>query len=101
MPATMQTAAPICIDVRRSPKRGTDTASTATTSMCEAAKAGPTGACSRSVIHIAKAPRYPATATYVHGEKAAAQSRPVCMAASLRDTCVVVSIAASAAKPRM
>ena len=57
MPATMQAAPQICSGVRRSPKSGTETASTVTTSMCEAAKAGPTGACSRSVIHNANAPR--------------------------------------------
>ena len=57
MPAMMQAAPAICIGVSRSPNSGTETRSTVTTSMCDAAKAGPTGACSSSVIHMAKAPR--------------------------------------------
>jgi hypothetical protein len=57
MPATMHAAPAACIAVIRSPKRGTETRSTVTMSMCEAAKAGPTGACSSSVIHIANAPK--------------------------------------------
>ena len=57
MPAMMQAAPAICIGVSRSPNSVTETRSTVTTSMCDAAKAGPTGACSSSVIHMAKAPR--------------------------------------------
>jgi len=56
MPATTHAAPAICAGPSRSPNNGTETSSTVTMSMCEAAKAGPTGAYSSNVIQVMNAP---------------------------------------------